>query len=146
MASYSVAMTASATAAGYIAYLRGSATKTIKVNRVILNVGASSTRTTLSRISTPDTGTQIPQSPAAHDTTSVVATATAFQIGTPVGNAVVVSNFTNIEEASLNPIIINYGDHNDNSIVLRGTGDYLAVQYSAAGAISITFEWTEDNT
>lgn len=154
-ASNSFTLAASATD---IFAITGSASKTVRINRVQISGNATSAvniPVTLVKRSTANTGgTTGAPSVVPHDSTNAAATATVVNYtanpttGTPVGN--LRSQLCNFVPGtgSATSMIQEFGTRNDQAVVLRGTSQVLAINLGGAtvtgGGVSIDIEWTEE--
>ena len=151
-----------ANAATDIVTISGSATKVIRVNKIILSgtqTTAGVTTLYLFRRSTANTGgtlsggvTLIP-----FDTTNPAATATVnVYLGNPTALGTTVGAFDifkiyfpAVAQASdYTPRIVQFGDSTGQSFVLRGAAQILALNLNgvtlAGNSLDITIEWTEE--
>ena len=153
-----VGLTVAATATD-IFTLTGSATKTIRVSRILVNgvqTTAAQVNILLIRRSTADTlGTSTAQTAATYDTTNAAATATVLAytanptLGTTVGTAsarrVFIPGAATASDAQGLEIVS--GDVGQQLMTLRGIAQVLAVNLGGVtvvgGSLNITIEWTE---
>lgn len=156
---YSAALNVTvAAAATDIAVISGSASKTVKVNKVIIT-GVQTTGglndIQLVKRSTADTGgTSTAATAVPHDSADAAATASVLAytvnpaaLGTSVGNIrrgyLPVGGATSI----VNPVVVFDFGAKGKEIYLRGIAQQLAVNLNGAtltgGAFDIDFEWTE---
>lgn len=139
--------------------LTGSGTKTVRVKRIALYLSATNaapvTVDIVKRSTANSAGTSTTQTAVPHDSTSAAATATAKSytanptLGTLVGRVrsyrVVVPQASPLGGATMSPmqeIVFK------NPIILRGTGDVLAINMAAAtlagNVASADIEWSEE--
>jgi hypothetical protein len=141
--------------------LQGSATKTVKVKRIVIGgeaTAAAQMVANLIRRSTADTGgTATTNTPANSDksdpaATAVLKTYTAnpTALGTVV--ATIVSRRVGLNPNTglpATPVELSFGVRNDEPIVLRGAADFLAINLGGAavpagGKLDFAIEWTEE--
>ena len=153
-----VGLTVAATATD-IFTLTGSATKTVRVSRILVNgvqTTAAQVNVLLIRRSTADTlGTSTAPTAATYDTTNAAATATALAytanptLGTTVGTAsarrVFIPGAATASDAQGLEIVS--GDVGQQLMTLRGIAQVLAVNLGGVtvvgGSLNVTIEWTE---
>ncbi len=149
-----------------IALIQGSASFTTRIRKIIVQgvaTAAGNIPIVLIRRSTPYTtsgsavltaiatiGPMDSEDPAATAVVETVSTANFTSVGTAVatlatGRAQLAASGSGI---GFTPLEFNF---NNNSIVLRGTSDYLALNCNGAavpagGVLDITVEWEEDNS
>lgn len=141
--------------------VQGSATKTIKITSIIISgtttAGSGlSVSCTLVRRSTANTG-GVTATPAIvpHDSTSPAATAivrnytsNATALGTSIGNIAAERITINTAGAINNNIYYEYQTRFDQGIVLRGTSEFLCINFGGititGPLISISIEFTEE--
>lgn len=143
-----------------VCVLHGSASKTMRVRRVILS-GQTSVATAdpvgIIKRSGPDlAGTATTITPVAYDTTFAAATgvteaftANPTTLGTVIGNiADPILFWGNLSTTAPIRYELNFGEL-ASPIFLRGIGQNIAVNLNALtylnGKLACTFEWTEDN-
>jgi hypothetical protein len=141
--------------------LQGSATKTLKVKRVVLSgesTAAAQMTVSLIRRSAADTaGTSTSPTPAKADNsdaapTGVIKLYTANPTGLGAAVATIVSRRLGLNPTGglpAAPVEMSFGVRNDEPIVLRGAADFLAINLGGAavpagGKIDIAIEWTEE--
>lgn len=138
--------------------LTGSATRTIRINRVTVTATqttASQVNVLLLRRSTANTaGTSTALTSVSHDSTNTAATATglAYTVnptaGTLVGNIRARKVFVGTTTGNSDEMSSDFGTRNDQAIVLRGTSQVFAVNLNgiavAGGSFNIIVEWTEE--
>jgi hypothetical protein len=157
IATFSIAPNAFAVGTGGsdVFQLQGSATKIIRVRRIILvgTAGAGSSVTvTLTRRSTADTGgTAVTPAIASMDTNNASATAVATTFNTmsptqgtvtyPIQRQLVYFPATGFQADVMR---WEYGTANEQPITLRGTSDYVGLFVNAPSTIVLTVIWTEE--
>lgn len=140
--------------------ITGSATKTIRIKHIKLTGSAGTAGQFvwyLVRRSGANTGgTSTAPTPLKHDSSDAAATAALALytanptgLGTTVGNISGVRLFHNVTTAAPDRFIWDFSTRNDKALVLRGTGDVLAINGNGAalptGAVlDITVEFEED--
>ena len=137
--------------------LKGSASKTIRITSVeVWGTGATSTQTLLffKRDSAAlSGGTCASVTPAAYNTSSAAATATAQVCSVPATEGTNVSTIKNIAPlfaVAGTQIIRDVTKYSDDirasEVVLNGTGDYFSITASTpiSGGVGITVEFTEE--
>ena len=141
----------------------GSGTKTIRINRVIISgiatAGASPDILLILRSTANTGGASTTPTSIYHDSnnTSIVPTAALLQysanpavLGTGVGN--VRARKLNLGAAGAAGLIeFNFGDKNDQALVLRGATQGLCLNFNgqavpAGTSMNIEVEWVEDNS
>jgi hypothetical protein len=138
--------------------IQGSATKTVRIRRIMLSgvATAAGIKVSFIRRSTGDTGgTSSGVTPTLADTNDPVATAQVSTytanpatLGTASGGGVL--NFplgvNPITSGSQDRMIMAYGDYGAKSLTLRGVSDFLAINLNATTVTTIygDIEWTED--
>ena len=141
--------------------ITGSASKTVRVKSIHLSGQATASGqmafTLIRRSSAASGGTPNAVTIAKHDTTDSAATASVTYYtaaNTPGTGAGVLyagrHNFA-ISSAIQTPTVVDFATRGDKAIVLRGTGDSLAVSYGGGaliggGVIDFAVEWEEDNS
>lgn len=156
-ATYSATVTLSATGLGDIMMIQGSNTKTVKIKKVILYNFASAAGVAqycLVRRSSASGGTTTFANVGRHDLNDPVptATVTAFSATGAVGTSVAILSFARSSVATTTTaglIAWDFSRNNDKAIVLRGTSDFLALNFTNGGVEGtathdITIEWTEE--
>ena len=139
--------------------LSGSATKTVRINKVTfdaIQTTASQVSILLVKRSTADTaGTSTAPAVVSYDTNNAAATAIALgytanpTLGTAVGNAyterVFVPGAATASDAR--GLAVTFGDVGQQFLTLRGVAQQLAINLAgvtlAGGSANITIEWTE---
>lgn len=150
------------TTAGVVAYLQGSATKTIRVKRVFVTIGGTGTTGTAGIAIRSRTGTAFSGGTGAsagiaqHDYNDPAQTAlleiyTAAPTTVPatINGSFRSMSFSLGAAFGFNQYEFDFSNTNDKAIVLRGTTQYATVEVvtnSAAQALaySISVEWTEE--
>ncbi len=144
-----------------ILVLQGSATKTIRVTKIVVTGGTATAAGFLNPLIIRESalgagGTSSTQTAAARDTTNSAATGTlTLYTATPAAGTVVSTMdscrlFFAISTSPATPDVcaFTYGINNDQMPTLRGTGDFIAVNFGGvtqAGAVADLFiEWTEE--
>lgn len=141
--------------------LSGSSSKVIRVTRVCV-VGSATAASIydhyiIKRTTANTGGTSASKTAAQSDSTDSAQTATLLQytanptLGTGIsvdGNKTYLSASATPGAAAL-PREYTYGTRNDKAIVLRGTGESLAINFGgqavpAGASLYLTIEWTED--
>lgn len=154
-----VGITSAATATD-IFTITGSATKTIRILRIL----TSATQTTageinlllVKRSTANSAGTSSAVTAVPHDSTSVAASATVLSytanptLGTPVGTLRADKLFAPSVATASSPTIMiyNFGDRPGQAVVLRGTSQVLALNLNSTtvtgGSFDFAVEWTEE--
>jgi hypothetical protein len=141
--------------------ITGSATKTVRIKRIALSGAATTAGSlliSLVRRSTANSGgTSTAPTRVQHDTADAAPTATVAlysanptAVGTAVGNIHGGRLFLNVATtATPDRLVFEFSTRNDEAIVLRGTGQILAVNFNAfavpaGGAVDFDIEWTEE--
>lgn len=142
-----------------IAYINGSATKTVRVTRIVVSGTAGThvnTPIILVKRSTANSGgtcaaaTNVPLDSSNAAATAVVNSCTANPTtGTLVGNISARSYFFGVAtEASGPPADFLIGQEGGQPLTLRGVAQGLAVNLGAvsvtSGVVNVTIEWTEE--
>jgi hypothetical protein len=140
--------------------ITGSATKTVRVRYVSINATSSANASTpvyLIKRSTADTGgtsTSPTVVPLDSQNTAGTATCRAYTVNPTLGTTVgvvrtTIQPFTSSASA-IPPEIMRFGiTHGDQSLVLRGTSQVLAINYAgvtipSSAVLTVTVEWTEN--
>jgi hypothetical protein len=148
-----------------IANLTGSASKTIRVTKVIVSSTTATAAvyydlqlqktSTASTGGTPVAGTVVPlDSGFAAGTATAQAFTAAPTSGTGVGiieSQRIFSGITGTVTINTNPVTFEFGRNGSSALVLRGVAQQLGVRINAvtpanAQTWDITFEWVEDNS
>jgi hypothetical protein len=139
--------------------ITGSGTKTIRVTRIAVTgtqtTGAMRDVLLIKRSAANTGGTSATATAVPHDSTSAAATATVRSytvnpsgLGTTVGTMRAEKFFLNAATAVSGSLIADFGPRYAQSIVLRGTGEVLAVNMNAVtstgNSMTCTIEWTEE--
>jgi hypothetical protein len=155
-----------ATSATDIVILNGSATKIIRVMRVVVSaLTSAATGVTLDLVlakrSTANTGTSAAMTAVPFDSADAAATATCVSytanpspLGTLVGNVYVTKFQQSLGTATATdfpsnlPFMAQWGVTDSKPIVLRGVAEGLAlnfngVSFAAGASVDVTVEWTE---
>jgi len=150
------AFTSAATATD-VFVITGSATKTIRVNRVIVSGTTTSgspikiTVNLIKRSAANTGGTVVADTEVPYDSTSPAATAvvthyTANPSGLGASLGVIRSTTTSIQASGFTEIIV-WDFKDERPLILRGTSEILAVNFNSTSitgsVISITVEWAE---
>ena len=157
--SCSVLTLAPTTLATDIFTITGSATKTIRINRITLSgtqTTASVANIILTKRSTANTaGTSAAQTAVPHNSTNPAATATVLAytanptLGTFVGNLVTKKLFISTTTGTPDEFKVEFGTRNSQAIVLNGTSQVIAINLGgvtlAGASLNITIEWTEES-
>ncbi len=161
-ATYSAAFTGSVAAntPTDVFTITGSATKTIRVIRVILSgyQNAASTRDILliKRSTANSGGTSTSAFAVPHDSSNAAGTATvlAYTVNPSLGVTVgtirsrKIALLANNNASATDPTVWEFGDGPEQAIVLRGTGQVLAINLngvtSSNNSFNAVFEWTEE--
>lgn len=142
-----------------VVYIPGSATKTVRVTRVLVTGTAGtavSVPVILVKRSAANTGgtcaamTAVPIDSANAVATAAPASCTANPtLGTAVGTVASLSTFLSLSSASganTSPII--FGTDGGQPLILRGVAQTLGVNFGgvsvSSGVVSVTLEWTEE--
>lgn len=140
--------------------ITGSATKTIRITRIVI-VGSQTTTSTITILlikrSTANTlGTSAAVTAVPNDSNSAAATATILSyianptLGTLVGNMRSRKVFvaTGASNANSDEFVSEFGTRNSQAIVLRGTNQVLAINLNgvtvSGGNFNMSVEWTEE--
>lgn len=152
---YSVTMPAQAVVAGDIFQMTGSATKTVKLTRILLSANsgtAAQAHFTLVRRSSADSaGTAVALTIVPNDsgnpTVSAVVTgySAAPTQGTTVGTLRAFYLPAPITAGAGGGILELKFDGSAQQPTLRGTSQFFALTISAGATIDLTVEWTEDS-
>lgn len=158
--SYSAAIVNSSVASNAtdIFTITGSATKTIRVLRIMFTASQSTSAqrdVLFIKRSTANTGgTSTAPARIPHDSDNAAATATVLgytanpTLGTAVGTVRAMKVFIGSTSANSDEFIAEFGTRPSQAIVLRGTSQVLAVNLnsvtSSGGLVSISVEWTEE--
>lgn len=164
----SSSFTPQATGAVTVASLTGSATKTVRIRRVLISGSATALSSTLFGLQRTSAlgagGTTVTPTVAKMDTLSAAATAVAQTYtttlkaaGTPVGGALsqiqlfqTTVTTPTVAWAEAQTLFPEKGATIGQAIVLRGASDFLEVQnlnggnLAAGSILQVTFEWIED--
>ena len=139
--------------------LTGSATKTVRITRIALTAtqttGAQNNILLIKRSTANTGGTSTAPAGVPHDSTNAAATATVAAytvnptaLGTVVGTMRSRKVFVGQTTANSDEFIADFGDRNNQSIVLRGTTQVLAINLNsttlAGNSFDISVEWTEE--
>lgn len=139
--------------------LTGSATKTIRITRIAVTgtqtTGAMRDVLLIKRSAANTGGTSSTLTAVPHDSTSAAATAVARSytvnpsgLGSTVGTMRAEKFFLAGTAVVSGSLIADFGPRYGQSIVLRGTGELLAVNMNAVtstgNSMTITIEWTEE--
>lgn len=141
-----------------VVYIAGSATKTVRINRISVSGSAGTALNTpvvLAKRSTANTaGTCAAMTAVPIDTANAAATAVASSctanptLGTLVGNVASVSAMFNVGTAASVPAVFTNGIDNGQPIILRGVAQTLGVNLAgvsvSSGVLNVTIEWTEE--
>ena len=159
-ASYSYTFTSitPASSATDIAFISGSSSRTVRVNHVEISCTAGTAANytaSLIRRSATNTGSFTAGAQAYHDINS--ASSTVSTLGYYTANPSVLGSPSQVIRSSQafaaqSGVLINsswdFGTRNDQSIVLRGTSQILAINLNSvtlsSGVCSGSFDWTED--
>jgi hypothetical protein len=162
-ATYRTYFAATATAAGALAKLVGSASKTIKLTRAVIT-GLEATAAAFVDIqltkhsANPGGGTSAATTLTPLDSDFAAASATAFQYSVAgatsaplgaIGEVRAFANATGTPIATMYPVEFIFGDAGQSPIVLRGTGQAILFEAVTAGigagaSLKGFFEWTEE--
>jgi hypothetical protein len=138
--------------------ITGSATKTIRVTLIAID-GTETTATQrnvllIKRSSANSGGTSTTLADVSHDSTNAAGTATVRYytanptLGTTVGTMRASRLYVGTTTSVSDEVVWDFGDRPAQAIVLRGTGDVLAVNLggvtSAGNSFNMYIEWTEE--
>lgn len=152
------------TATGTFIQLQGSASKTVRVNRIILSgtltTGADCTAsiyrtTTAASGGSPVTGAGSFGGIAKYDSSNATATAVPVAwttspsgTGTLAGGIADEKFFVPAATAAPTPVIFDFGIRNNQAVVLRGTSEFVSLFVTCTSFIGASFsgflEWTEE--
>jgi hypothetical protein len=141
--------------------IRGSATKVIRITKIIIDATqttASKRDVLLIKRSTANTGgTSAARTPIAYDSSSVAATATCVSytvnptaLGTAVGTILARKLFIGTTTSVTNDsLIVDFGNRPSQAIVLRGVSEGLSINLNAitstGNLFDISIEFTEED-
>jgi hypothetical protein len=137
---------ASAAAATDVATLYGSASKIIRVHQIVVTSNQTVTVSVVRR-STPDAGgTSTSMTAVSHDSNSAAATAVAtVYSANPGALGTAAGTIDQVQYTAGQMLTLSYGA-TDQSLVLRGTSQGIAVNFNGGGAgggTCVKFRWTE---
>lgn len=135
----------------------GSATKTIRIRKIVLQAVAGANQVidvVLIKRSTADTGgtsTSVTMVPVDSNDAAATAVVTAYTanptLGTTVGNVDARKAFLpGSNNGPTEPTIFDFGDNASKAIVLRGTAEQLAINLNGLNVASDTYNITVDET
>jgi hypothetical protein len=139
--------------------ITGSATKVIRITRIAVTgtqtTGAMRDVLLIKRSAANTGGTSATPTMVPHDSTSAAATAVVRNytanpsgLGATVGTLRAEKFFLAAATAVSGSLIVDFGPRYSQSIILRGTGEVLAVNMngvtSTGNSMTITMEWTEE--